>query len=166
MEQGSTLSSPAHTCSTENHRQSTADESRGNPHCSLVATSTVVLHASSKCSRQSNITAATSPAYSEQREHPSSRPGVSPLDRVEDFPSLIEVIDKARKPATKLLYKYKWQSFLKFTEEHKLQPSPVALSTLLLYLRHLFDFGLSKSTLKVYTSAIIAFQPPNSESSR
>ena len=78
----------------------------------------------------------------------------------------MEVVDKARKPATKLLYKYKWQSFLKFAKEHRLQPSPVALSTLLLYLRHLFDFGLSKSTLKVYTSAIVTFQPPGSESSR
>ncbi|XP_078242543.1 uncharacterized protein LOC144587068 [Pogona vitticeps] len=94
------------------------------------------------------------------------RPGLPPIDSVEDIPSIMEVLDKARKPSTMRLYQHKWQGFLKFTTERGLQASPVSLSTLLLYLRHLFDLGLTKSTLKVYTSAIVTFQPKGSQSSR
>ena len=81
-----------------------------------------------------------------------------------DYPSIQEVLDKSRKPSTNLLYKYKWSNFLKFAESKQLQPSPVSLSTLLQYLRFLFDSGLALSTLKVYISAIVSFQPRDSKS--
>ncbi|XP_078235403.1 uncharacterized protein LOC144584060 [Pogona vitticeps] len=151
---------------SEGHSQTTTDEGRSHTNCPLVATSTVVLHSVSSVSGQGDSSIAAQLTHSERRECSPSRPRCTPLDCVEDFPSLTEVIIKARKPATKLLYSYKWRNFLRFAEERQLHSSPVALSTLLLYLRHLFDLGLSKSTLKVYTAAIVAFQPPGSESSR
>ena len=166
MEQGNPLPLSTDTHHSKSPNQDTPDGSRSNLNCSLVATTTLVLHAPAISGRQDKVTPSSTSDHTGRREHPSSGPRVSPLDNVVDFPSITEVIEKARKPATKLLYKYKWQNFLKFTEERKLQSSPLALSTFLLYLWHLFDLGLSKSTLKVYTSAIVAFQPHGSESSR
>ena len=84
---------------------------------------------------------------------------------MEDLPEIKEVLDKSKKPSTLLLYKYKWNNFLRFTTERNLSASLVSLQTLLLYLRHLFDLGLTLSTLKVYIAAIVSFQPRDSESS-
>ena len=128
MERGSTLSLPSPSTLTEDHCQDYTGESGGHIDCSLVATSTMVFHASSNSNGQSDTALASTSTHSEQRKRPSSRPRDAPLDSVEDFPLLTKVIDKARKPATKLLYQYKWKAFLKFTEERALQPSPVALS--------------------------------------
>ncbi|XP_078246542.1 uncharacterized protein LOC144588170 [Pogona vitticeps] len=157
---------PSSSTPAEGHSQTVADEGRGHPDCPLVAASTLVFHAVSNVSGQSSTTITSHLTHSERRECPSPGTGDTPLNSVEDFPALTEVIDKARKPATKLLYGYKWRNFLRFAKERGLQSSPVSLSSLLLYLRHLFDLGLSLSTLKVYTAAIVAFQPSGSESSR
>ena len=85
---------------------------------------------------------------------------------MEDIPEIKEILDRSRKSSTSTLYSYKWRSFLKFTESKGWQASPASLSTVLQFLRHLFDFGLSVSTLKVYLAAIVAFQPRGSPSSQ
>ena len=127
--------------------QGSPDESRSDPNCTLVAQTAMVL-STSDSRRQAEAPPRPTLNHSGFEVDLSSGCGISPLDSVEDIPSIKEVIDKARKPSTICLYQHKWQGFLQFTIERGLQPSPVSLSTLLLYLRHLFDLGLTKSTLK------------------
>ena len=76
------------------------------------------------------------------------------------------VLEKARKPSTNILYTYKWKSFCKYASSKGFQSTPVSLSYLLHYLKHVFDLGLSVSTLKVYISAIVAHQPRNSDAAK
>ena len=76
------------------------------------------------------------------------------------------VLEKARKPSTNTLYTYNWKNFCNYTSSNGFQPSPVSLSDLLHYLKHLFDLGLSVSTLKVYISAIVAHQPRNCDAAK
>ena len=85
---------------------------------------------------------------------------------MEDIPEIKEVLDKSRKDSTSSLYAYKWKSFLKFTQSRGLPSCPVDLSTLLQFVRYLFDFKLSISTLKVYIAAIVSFQTRGSTASR
>ena len=85
---------------------------------------------------------------------------------MEDTPDVMQVLLRARKPSTTLLYENKWKSFLKYTQDNNLPAIPVSLKTLLAYLLHLFSFGLSQSTLKVYLSAIMAHQPDDFPSSK
>ena len=84
---------------------------------------------------------------------------------MEDLPSIAMVLDKARKPSTKLLYFYKWRTFLTFAASQGLSIVLVLLDTLLTFLLHLFHLGLSHYTLKVYIYAIVTHQPPGSEAS-
>ena len=66
------------------------------------------------------------------------------------------VLERARKPSTNLLYAYKWKSFCKYASSKGFQSTPVSLSDLPHYLKHLLNLGLSVSTLKVYILAIVA----------
>uniref|UniRef100_A0ABM5F2Z8 Uncharacterized protein n=1 Tax=Pogona vitticeps TaxID=103695 RepID=A0ABM5F2Z8_9SAUR len=112
---------------------------------------------------------------------PPSSPSRSPLSRpwpcpspqrrlsqtfsLEDTPKVMWVLLRARKPSTTLLYENKWKSFLKYTHDNGLPSVPVSLKTVVTSL-HLFEFGLSQSTIQVYLSAIMAHQPDNSPSSK
>uniref|UniRef100_A0ABM5G4K6 Uncharacterized protein n=1 Tax=Pogona vitticeps TaxID=103695 RepID=A0ABM5G4K6_9SAUR len=166
LAQGPSLPVSSHSIGSEVSSQSPPVASRSNLDCTLVAQTTLVLSTSADSNRQGQASSHSSPNNSGLGVDLPSRPRLPPIDSVEDIPSIMEVLDKARKPSTIRLYQHKWQGFLKFATERGLQASPVSLSTLLLYLRHLFDLGLSKSTLKIYTSAIVTFQPKGSQSSR
>ncbi|XP_078241458.1 uncharacterized protein LOC144586699 [Pogona vitticeps] len=109
-----------------------------------VAQTTLVLSASTNSCRQVEASPHSTPNHSGLGVDLPSGCGITPLNSVEDIPSK-EVLGKARKPSTIRLYQHKWQGFLKFATERGLQSSPVSLSTLLLYLQHLFDLGLTKS---------------------
>ncbi|XP_078247020.1 uncharacterized protein LOC144588309 [Pogona vitticeps] len=166
LAQGPSIHVSSHSIGSEVSSQSPPAASRSNLDCTLVAQTTLVLSTSADSNRQGEASPRPTPNNSGLGVDLPPRPGLLPIDSVEDIPSIMEVLDKARKPSTMRLYQHKWQGFLKFTTERGLQASPVSLSTLLLYLRHLFDLGLTKSTLKVYTSAIVTFQPKGSQSSR
>ncbi|XP_078239075.1 12S rRNA N(4)-cytidine methyltransferase METTL15 isoform X1 [Pogona vitticeps] len=100
------------------------------------------------------------------RPRPSPRCRLSQSFSLEDTPEVMQVLLRARKPSTTLLYENKWKSFLKYTHDNSLPAVPVSLKTVLTYLLHLFEFGLSQSTMRVYLSAIMAHQPDDSPSSK
>nr|XP_020638367.1 uncharacterized protein LOC110073471 [Pogona vitticeps] len=137
-----------------------------NPHSTIQAMSTMVFYSGGVSHRGIQTSTCATSADTGLRERSTSRRELPPPSCVEDLPEIKEVLDKSKKKSTILLYKYKWNNFLCFATARNLQTSPVSLQALLLYLKHLFDLGLTLSTLKVYISAIVSFQPRDSESSR
>ena len=65
----------------------------------------------------------------------------------------------ARKPSTRRSYAAKWRSFLRFVEEHPLQPGQSPITQVLLFLNDLFRKGLKPQSLKVYLAALSAHMP-------
>ena len=157
--------SPATACPTL-HCSNTSNEGRCNSDCAVVATPAVVHHAQDHGSRALQTTLPASPPDAGCQSH--SPPGCSlpPPHSMEDPPLIQEVLRKARKPSTTMLYSYKWNNFCKYASYKGFQSRPVALPHLLTYLRHLFDMGLAVATIKVYLSAIVAHQPHSSDSAR
>lgn len=76
---------------------------------------------------------------------------------------MTQILLAAREPSTRVLYSCKWNTFKRFASQHNLPIIPTNLDTLLTFLRHLFQQGLSQSTLKVYIAAIVSHQPQHSE---
>ena len=100
------------------------------------------------------------------RPRPSPQRRLSQFHSLEDTPKVMQVLLRACKTSTTLLYRNKWKSFLKYTHDNGLPAVPISLKTLLTYLFHLFKFGLSQSTLWVYLSAVMAHQPDDFPSSK
>ena len=91
---------------------------------------------------------------------------ISETDAVEDSPAIRDIVDRAWKPSTKILYWHKWRAFLSFVNSKNLPAVPVSLKTLLTFILHLFHLGLAHSTLKVYIAAVVAYQPSHSEAAK
>ena len=95
-----------------------------------------------------------------------SRPRLSSSHGLETGPAIEDVLNQAHQPSTLATYAQKWKSFCDFAEERGVSSCPTTLDTLLQFLLLLFHLGLSHSTLKVYISAIVAYQPPLSDAAR
>ena len=162
----SSLHVPPSSTHSEGAGQAASIQDECHFHSSLLAPPDVVSHASQHVLRDVETPTTSRPPNPRCGRHFSPGRGQPEADCVEDLPQVREVLDRAKKPSTASLYKRKWCSFLKFTQDRDLIPSPVSLSTLLLYLRYLFDLNLALSTVRVYLAAIISFQPKESPSSR
>ena len=138
----------------------------GHSDSTPLAPSTVVPHIVADVHRCSPTSSFSGASDTTCRQDAPSGSGHAASPRVEDIPQIQEILAMSKKPSTMKLYTYKWQSFLKFTASRGLVPSPTTLSTLLQFLRYLFDFNLSIPTLKVYIAAVVSFQPRGSSASR
>ncbi|XP_078233695.1 uncharacterized protein LOC144583561 [Pogona vitticeps] len=166
VDHGSSLPVPAVSVSSEDLTQDPVRRSGSHPCSTLLAPTAMVPQVDVDVPRGCP-TPSSSPTFDTGCGQDTS-PGLrNPTPNcVEDIPQIREVIVMSKKPSTAKLYSYKWKGFLKFAASRGLVASPVSLSTLLLFLRYLFDFNLSVSTLKVYIAAIVSFQPPGSSASR
>ncbi|XP_078240665.1 uncharacterized protein LOC144586384 [Pogona vitticeps] len=166
LEETSHLPVPSDSSDSKNHSEVDTTQGLSYPGGSILAAPTVVSSPPRDGHRRLQVADVAGPALQGLRVNSSPGRGIPSPDRLEDLPEIKEILDKSRKPSTKSLYKYKWDNFVRFASSKDLQTSPVSLRTLLIYLRHLFDLGLSVSTLKVYAAAIIAHQPFGSHSAR
>uniref|UniRef100_A0ABM5GNR7 Core-binding (CB) domain-containing protein n=1 Tax=Pogona vitticeps TaxID=103695 RepID=A0ABM5GNR7_9SAUR len=166
LEGTSHLPIPADSSDSKDHSQANSTQGLCHPGGPLLATSAVVPSPPGDSHGRLQVSDDARLALQGLGVHSSPGRGIPSPDRLEDLPEIKEILDKSRKPSTKSLYKYKWDNFVRFASSKDLQTSPVSLRTLLVYLRHLFDLGLSVSTLKVYASAIVAHQPSGSRSAQ
>ena len=75
---------------------------------------------------------------------------------------LMNILRQSKKPSTIKAYLFKWNRFKSFTEASSLPSVNPSLATVLCFLLHLKSSGLSLSSLIVYLSTIVSYQPPNS----
>ncbi|KAJ7329823.1 hypothetical protein JRQ81_015997 [Phrynocephalus forsythii] len=122
----------------------------------MVATSTVVPPVEHLGIGHSLPSPASRPAFSAERPNSVPRLDQPSPDSMVHTLTVQQVIDQARKPPTIALYSYKWKLFLQFTTQTNQPSSPTDLPTILEFLLHLFQKGLSISTLRVYAAVIIA----------
>ena len=83
-----------------------------------------------------------------------------------DNPEFRKILDQEQKLSPVKLYENKWKSLIKYTQPKGMTPVPASLEIVLTFILHLFNLELSQSTLKVYVSAIVAQQPPGSQSAK
>ncbi|XP_078246058.1 uncharacterized protein LOC140704554 [Pogona vitticeps] len=166
LEETSHLPVPADSSNSKDHSQANSTQGLSHPGGPLLATSAVVPSPPRGSHGRLQVSDDARLALQRLRVHSPPGRGIPSPDRLEDLPEIKEILDKSRKPSTKSLYKYKWDNFVRFALSKDLQTSPVSLRTLLIYLRHLFDLGLSVSTLKVYAAAIVVHQPSGSSSAQ
>ena len=165
MEGGPTLPIAPISSGTEDTSEAPSGVCRGNSSGTLLASSAVVPDLSVNSNRSCETSAFSRSTHTGFGQNFPPRSEHDSPHCMENIPEIKEIIDKSKKTSTSLLYSYKWKSFLKLTESRGLSSSLVSLSTLLQFLRYLFDFQLSISTLKVYIAAIISFQPQDSPAS-
>uniref|UniRef100_A0ABM5FV79 Uncharacterized protein n=1 Tax=Pogona vitticeps TaxID=103695 RepID=A0ABM5FV79_9SAUR len=166
LENGPSLPFPPIPVGSQDNSEAFSRSCPCDPHSALLATPAVVSHPARTLIRLHQAPLSPRPPFSGCGEDSPPRYRHNSSHSVENMPEIKEILDKSRKDSTSLLYGYKWKSFLKFTSERGLPSSPTSLSALLQFLRYLFDFHLSVSTLKVYIAAIVSFQPTGSSASR
>ncbi|XP_078249919.1 uncharacterized protein LOC144589350 [Pogona vitticeps] len=166
LEAGPALRLPSIPANTEDLGSTPSSVSRSHTCDTLLASAALVSDVSGHGSGLSATSQLPSSHHTGCGNGVPSRSPHSPPHSVEDLPQIKEILDQSRKASTSTLYAYKWRSFIKFTDSKGLSPVPASLSTVLQFLRYLFDLKLSVATLKVYLSAIVSFQPRESPSSR
>ncbi|XP_026116256.1 uncharacterized protein LOC113094840 [Carassius auratus] len=70
---------------------------------------------------------------------------------------VVETILSSRAPATRKLYRLKWNVFSSWCYQHQCDPVHCSVGSVLEFLQDRFASGLCPSTLKVYVAAISAF---------
>ena len=69
----------------------------------------------------------------------------------------MEILREAKRPGTRKCYAAKWTRYLHWCDSNGKMSTKTEVKTVLLYLTHLVDNGLTFSSLKVHLAAIVSY---------